>query len=70
YWRVAPFCEQAAGVVSGGCASRRLIWRGAQGENFKSGCIMVTCALRRAYGAARQYQFLSNSSFSRWNRGL
>ncbi|MCI48919.1 hypothetical protein A2U01_0070162 [Trifolium medium] len=24
-------------------------------ENFKSDCITVTCALRRAYGAARQH---------------
>ncbi|MCI77198.1 hypothetical protein A2U01_0098468, partial [Trifolium medium] len=37
-------------------------WRVAQAdmarrakENFKSDCITVTCALRRAYGAARQH---------------
>ncbi|MCI44940.1 hypothetical protein A2U01_0066179 [Trifolium medium] len=57
YWRVAPCCEQAVGVVSGRCASRRLIWRDALKENFKIGCITVTCALRRAYSAARQHQF-------------
>ncbi|MCI64174.1 hypothetical protein A2U01_0085432, partial [Trifolium medium] len=35
------------GVVSGECAPHMLIWRGAQEENFKSGCITVTCALRQ-----------------------
>ncbi|MCI57063.1 hypothetical protein A2U01_0078314, partial [Trifolium medium] len=39
YWRVAPFCEQAVGVVSGKCASRGLLWRGAQEENLKVRCI-------------------------------
>ncbi|MCI40153.1 hypothetical protein A2U01_0061385 [Trifolium medium] len=56
-WRAAPFCEQAVGVVSGRCAARRLTWRGARKKNFKIGCITVTCALRRAWGAARQHQF-------------
>ncbi|MCI61978.1 hypothetical protein A2U01_0083235, partial [Trifolium medium] len=33
------------------------LWRGAQEENFKSACITVTCALRRAYGTARRTSF-------------
>ncbi|MCI20543.1 hypothetical protein A2U01_0041705, partial [Trifolium medium] len=34
-WRVASFSSEATGVLSGRCASRRLIWRGAQ-LKFKS----------------------------------
>ncbi|MCI30984.1 hypothetical protein A2U01_0052195 [Trifolium medium] len=69
YWHVAPFCEQAVGVVSGKCASRRVIWRGAQKENFKSVCITVTCALRRVYGVARQHQFLKKSKQFKMEQG-
>ncbi|MCI49616.1 hypothetical protein A2U01_0070860, partial [Trifolium medium] len=34
-----------------------LTWRGAPGQNVKSTCITVNCALRRAYGAARRISF-------------
>ncbi|MCI28670.1 hypothetical protein A2U01_0049872, partial [Trifolium medium] len=40
---------------SGSCASRRMMWRGAQLENSKQKGITVTCASRRTGGAARQH---------------
>ncbi|MCI39515.1 hypothetical protein A2U01_0060747, partial [Trifolium medium] len=49
--------SRPTGFLSGIGASRGLIWRGAQMGFSKSVCITVTCALRRAYGAARGLSF-------------
>ncbi|MCI74095.1 hypothetical protein A2U01_0095359, partial [Trifolium medium] len=38
-------------------------------EKFKSECVTVACALRRAYGMARQHQFLRKSKHFKREQG-
>ncbi|MCI50175.1 hypothetical protein A2U01_0071419, partial [Trifolium medium] len=68
--RVAPFCEQAVGVVSGKCASRsQHAARRARGEfesEMHNGNLRVAQGMRRGAPVS----VLRNSSFSRWKRGL
>ncbi|MCI40149.1 hypothetical protein A2U01_0061381 [Trifolium medium] len=52
-------------ISSVSCASRRMAWRGAPLKNLKEICVTVTCASRRAVGAARQHGILRKSQHSK-----